>query len=92
MIKKKLFPINVDIDTHILLGLPFLESHALSFPKEVVTDHGDDGDGSHDQVTLPPLGQQHHGGHRDVAAPALAADHDLLGIHIPLVTILMDIL
>ena len=92
-ILSKLFPISVlRFETHILLGLPLLEGHALLVTKEVVADHGDDGDGGPHQVTLLPLGQQHHGGHSDVATPALSADHDLLWIHIPLVTILMDVL
>lgn len=82
----------LELETHAFFGLPLLESHALCVPKEVVADHGDDGEGGLDQVALLPLGQEHHGGHRDVAAPALPADHNLLGINIPLVTVFMDVL
>ena len=72
--------------------MSLLESHVLRLTEEVVADHGDDGEGGLDQVALLPLGQEHHGGHRNVAAPALPADHNLLRINIPLVTVLMDVL
>ena len=56
---------------YLLYSHPLLQSHSFWIRETIVTDHGNDGEGSSDKMTLISGGQHHHGTKHNVSSPTL---------------------